>query len=249
MAFFTQVLTSLRHQCLLHQWLPHQCHLCGLSMPLQQMTNSSGLWCQDCIELFNTHHHHCQRCGLIIPTHNDYCGQCLTKPPAWDKIFCLGDYKAPIKHYIHAFKYQRQFYYAQPLAQLLAQQITQPAPVLIPVPLHWRRRFTRGFNQSEYLAHYLAKHFNRHQRVNIQVNRHLFSRIKATQPQQGLSESARRTNIKQAYRLNQTPNIEHVALIDDVVTTGSTIAPLCDLLHQAGVKRIDVYCLCRTSLH
>jgi len=108
------------------------------------------------------------------------------------------------------------------------------------VPLHWRRFLKRGFNQSERLAFYLTrqKSFSYYS---------LFKRCKHTQAQQQLPRTKRLSNLNQAFLLKQKPQSKHIAIIDDVVTTGATLSPLCEILLDSGVKSIDIYCLCRTA--
>ncbi|MFV0574787.1 MAG: ComF family protein [Vibrio sp.] len=191
----------------------------------------------------------CPHCGLPHAhnqaSENLVCGECLASPPPWDRLYCINDYRSPLKDYIQKLKYQRQFWLAKDLAILLAENIPTPAHELIPVPLHWTRQWRRGFNQSTELAEQMAQ-FWKNKGIECQVNERVFKRIRATPQQKGLSKVARQKNIKQAYKLITPPKYQHIALIDDVVTTGSTIRPLCLMLKKAGVKHIDVYCLSRT---
>nr|WP_238529409.1 phosphoribosyltransferase family protein [Vibrio mimicus] len=108
------------------------------------------------------------------------------------------------------------------------------------MPLHWRRRWQRGFNQSDLLARELARS------LPTQYDSQLFARRRATPHQQGLSKAQRIQNLSGAFVLNHQPNQQHIAIVDDVVTTGSTIRHLCDLLLDVGVQSIDIYCICRT---
>ncbi|XGB46816.1 ComF family protein [Vibrio kanaloae] len=140
-------------------------------------------------------------------------------------------------------KYADKFWFARDLSKLLAPRIEHPAPLITSVPLHWGRYIHRGFNQSQLLAHYAAQELD----VKSAV---LFRRSRSTISQQGLTKSARQINLKNAFTLRNmhfsTNNYAHVAIIDDVVTTGSTVYQLCQLLLEVGVKRIDIYCICRT---
>ncbi|MCG9554202.1 ComF family protein [Vibrio sp. Isolate31] len=140
-------------------------------------------------------------------------------------------------------KYADKFWFARDLSKLLASRIKHPAPLITSVPLHWRRYAHRGFNQSQLLANYAA------QELGVK-NEVLFRRVHSTASQQGLNKSARLHNLKNAFALRkhnfQGAVPSHVAIIDDVVTTGSTVYQLCLLLLEVGVKRIDIYCICRT---
>lgn len=232
----------------LTSWLPRQCHLCHLTLQEAQPyshTYPHLLWCQTCIQRLTLSVPRCQRCGLATTNSVAQCGQCLSNPPLWDRLYCLNDYQAPLKDYIQRIKYHRQFWLANDLSSLLASQISQPAPELLPVPLHWRRLWQRGFNQSADIAEALA-HYQRQQGQPCQVNYQVFHRTLATPQQKGLSQQARQRNTKHAFQLITPPQHSHVALVDDVVTTGATITPLCRALRKIGVSSIDVYCLSRT---
>jgi ComF family protein len=124
---------------------------------------------------------------------------------------------------------------------LLAPRILTPAPQICSVPLHWQRQIQRGFNQSERLAYYLNQHFD------SELLPSLFRRTEATPAQKGLNKQQRKQNLTHAFTLRSCKAIEHIALVDDVVTTGSTLEQLCKLLLEVGVKRIDIYCICRTA--
>lgn len=156
---------------------------------------------------------------------------------------CIGDYTPPLSHYVHKLKYERQFWQADKLAELLAARIGQEAetaPLLTSVPLHWRRWLYRGFNQSEQLALALARRLT----VNYQP---LFRRVRHSATQQGLSKRERRRNLHGVFeRRLDGVEADHVAIVDDVVTTGETVSQLARLLLEVGVKRVDIYALCRT---
>ncbi|MCG9606944.1 ComF family protein [Vibrio alginolyticus] len=173
----------------------------------------------------------------------EQCGECLATPPPWHRLYCVGDYTFPTAGYIQQMKYADKFWFARDLSTLLASRIEEPASLVTSVPLHWRRYFHRGFNQSQLLARYTAQDLKVEHAV-------LFKRIRSTGSQQGLTKSARKSNLKGAFAMKSTSfsamDYSHVAIIDDVVTTGSTVYQLCQLLLEVGVKRIDIYCICRT---
>lgn len=213
--------------------LPLRCQLCHHRLEQRQYP-----WCETCSQSFPTSPR-CMQCGLSTPYTMETCGRCLNTPPAWDNLVCLGDYTFPYDTLLHKFKYQGHYWLAAPLARLLAESIDEPAPCLIPVPMHWRRRWVRGFNHSTVLANALASQLERPCLDNALI------RTRATQQQQGLSRKARLSNLKDAFNIHgDLPS--HVALVDDVVTTGATLTELCRLLKAHGVIKIDIYALCRT---
>ncbi len=220
--------------------LPIRCHLCRHQIEDHTFNANLAPWCQTCFARFPVHHH-CLKCGFSLPLPQSECGHCLFEPPIWDTLICLSDYQFPFDHFLQQIKYHRHYALTQPLAQLLSEKIPQPAPYLIPVPMHWRRRIVRGANHSQLLASALAK------ALDVTVLSHVVTRRRATKKQQGLTRKARLTNLNGAFQI-QAPLPEHLAIVDDVVTTGATINELCHLLRKHGVKQIEIYCLCRTSI-
>lgn len=220
---------------LYHRLLFRHCPLCQLPL-----TQTEQYWCRHCINSF-PNQPYCQHCGTTTLVTVAHCGRCLSQPPLWHHLYRLGEYRPPLQQLVHQFKFHGKFWLAAPLAQQLAQQITQPAPLLLPVPLHWRRYCQRGFNQSHQLALALATIFN------SSVNHHAFQRRRHTPSQQQLTKAQRRHNLHHAFKLRQVTLPDHVAIIDDVVTTGATVHQLTRLLIQHGVKRIDIYTLCHTE--
>ena len=219
-----------------------QCHLCKLPKLPQ---DSHPKWCNSCLSHFAPQHR-CQRCGIKLNIDATVCGTCLKKPPPWHRLYCVGDYDFPLSHYVHQMKYSGQFWLSRDLVKLLANQIEQPAPIITSVPLHWRRYLHRGFNQSVLLADALAHELNSQSLT-------LFRRQRATPTQQGLSKTQRQHNLRNVFSFRNKDVMKviakgdaHVAIMDDVVTTGSTVYQLCQLLLEVGVKRIDIYCICRT---
>jgi len=128
------------------------------------------------------------------------------------------------------------------LGDLMAQRFKhekQP-DVLIPIPLHINRLDQRGYNQSLEMAKRIALW------TNIDVNHTICQRVKDTAQQARLSTKERRHNIKNAFQVNKLPkHWQHVVLIDDVMTTGSTANELTKVLFHAGVERVDVWCCAR----
>ncbi len=218
----------------LFQALPLRCQLCHLRLDQRNYP-----WCKTCFQSFPKQPR-CQRCGLPTAYTQESCGRCLRKPPLWDRLVCVGDYTFPYDSLLHKFKYKGQYWLSSPLSNLLADNIENPAPILLPVPMHWTRRLLRGFNHSNLLAQALAR------QLNVNCDSGLLIRTKATPQQQGLTRKKRLSNLKGVFQISSPPP-EHVALVDDVVTTGATLAELSLLLRKHGVKHIDVYCIVRSQ--
>lgn len=192
---------------------------------------------------------HCSLCALPLPAPGLICGQCLKRPPAFDQVTVPWRFAFPVDTLISRFKHQSQW----PLGRLLAEQLSRhlqhafdeglPRPdALLPVPLARKRLRQRGFNQAQMLADWLSA------ALSIPVDTKLLSRVQDTPSQQKLDAASRRRNLRQAFAVTDEPQIvgRHVAVIDDVLTTGATAEALARLLKRSGAERVDIYCLART---
>ncbi|WP_211915591.1 ComF family protein [Vibrio sp. B1REV9] len=254
---------SHQWQNIMHRVLGSQCGLCRFPINAYQATNPLR-WCEHCFAQLNPIQR-CARCGLSMTNEQAVttvlastkqanqinqttqidqakipCGACLRDPPPWQRLFTLGDYDFPLSAQVQRFKDDGEPWHVNALTQLLAQRIEHPAPVITCVPLHWQRYLKRGFNQSHTLARYLANH------LEVRFEPNVFKRIKSAPSQRGHKKSNREQNLKGAFALKGKVRDSHVAIVDDVVTTGSTVRQLCDLLLEVGVESIDIYCICRT---
>ena len=192
--------------------IPTPCLLCG--------TNTKQMClCPNCFVSLPRLGRCCQRCALPIPT-GQYCGQCLANPPIRHRTHSLFRYSSPVDRLISDMKYHGQLHLTNYLAILLAQSLQQQNEIkpqlLIPIPLHPKRLKKRGYNQSVELRKTLS------QQLNIPLDNNALIRIKNTLPQTQLPYSERKRNMKSAFRSLNTSLPEHIALIDDVVTTGHT---------------------------
>lgn len=179
------------------------------------------------------------------------CGACIARAPKFDRCLAPLLYDIPVNQLISRFKYQGQLIYGAVLAEIFLRFLQiyyvgssqRPRPELIvPVPLHWKRQLLRGFNQSQWLAEYLGQH------LYIPVNHRLLKRIRNTPPQQGLSRQQRKRNLTGAFKVKDSIAGKHIVLVDDVVTTGSTVSELAQLLKKAGASKVEIWCLARTPL-
>ena len=206
--------------------------------------------CQLCLDACPDNQQACQRCGLPMTVSNLLmCGQCLGQPPVFQHCYSAFQYLFPVNHIIHRIKYSRQLALIKPLTASLAEVLREryhllPWPeAIIPVPLHKKRLRQRGYNQ----ALLLAKALNRLlQDKGMVLDRRLVKRIRATEAQQQLKANQRRINIQGAFACHKAITYRHVAIVDDVVTTGETVSELSRVLLKQGVKTIDVWCLAKT---
>ena len=127
------------------------------------------------------------------------------------------------------------------LGELFLKDNTALPDCIIPVPLHSRRLISRGYNQSVELARPLSRH------LGIRLDTSSCKRIRATVPQADLPARKRKGNVRNAFSVVETCDYDHVLLIDDVITTGSTINEFARTIKLAGVRRIDVLAVARAG--
>lgn len=230
---------------MVYNWLniEHSCSLCD------ERCETGQSICAACEAELPWLREHCSLCALPLPAAGLICGECLKRPPAFDQVTVPWRFAFPVDALISRFKYQAQW----PLGRLLAEQLSHhlrhafdeglPRPdALVPVPLARRRLRQRGFNQAQMLADWLSS------ALAIPVDATLLQRVQETQSQQALDAASRRKNLRLAFALTceQPLTGRHLAIIDDVLTTGATAEALARLLKRAGAARVDVYCLART---
>ncbi|PVZ63551.1 ComF family protein [Pelagibaculum spongiae] len=228
----------------LTQWLTNPCQLC--------LRDQSKSICDDCWSKLPWLEHGCGLCDLPMPASaaaGSLCAQCIKEKPPWNRAISALVYRAPIASLIGQFKYYRRFNHSRFLGQMLAQAVNkkytdQPTPqLLLPVPLHWKRGLFRGFNQSAEVALELSKG------LSIPLDCHCLRRIRSTPSQQGLEAKQRSRNLRKAFILKQklAAEVRHIALIDDVMTTGATSRELCKtILKQHPSIKIDIWTIART---
>lgn len=225
---------------MVYKWLEPLCPLCRCPAGRDR-----GL-CPVCAADLPWLGHACRRCALPLPTNaGDTCGPCLRRPSPVEQTICALRYEAPVSGLVAAFKFHRNLAAGAALAELLTTALSaagvpeNPPEALLPVPLHASRLRQRGYNQALELAKPLARHLQRPVLPQAVV------RQLATADQIGLSALQRRRNLRNAFAVRAAlPG--HVAIIDDVLTTGATVLTLARTLRKAGVQRVDVWCLART---
>jgi ComF family protein len=190
----------------------------------------------------------CTVCGIpFIGAGDDHiCGDCITARHHFDAARAALVYEGAVHDLIHAFKYRGKTHLRRPLALLTIESLSgfvqSRAPDLImPVPLHRKRLRSRGFNQAVLLCELLSNHWN------MPLDRHNLRRIRWTEPQVNLSAGDRRVNVKGAFSLHN-PELVHgrrVLLVDDVLTTGSTVEECARMLKNVGAVDVSVVTVAR----
>jgi ComF family protein len=186
----------------------------------------------------------CRRCSLEMAREVELCGRCTTRLPAFGSAWSGFAYRGEIERLVQAFKFHRDLAAGRVLASLLAVELARLGAarpdLLVPVPLHHRRRLVRGFNQAELLCRDLGSHFS-----GLPWHSALYRR-RATRAQSDLPADHRRGNVRGAFGFRSLPpGVAHVALVDDVMTTGSTLDECARVLRRAGVRRVDVWVVAR----
>jgi len=215
---------------------PDHCQLCNAPA-------TDGL-CAGCRQELPHNHHGCGQCGLPLTLAQEaVCGHCLQHPPAVDRSLIPFLYTTPIDQLIGQFKFSAKLPQGRLLSRLLGEHLERHATLpdlLIPVPLHPTRLRQRGYNQALELARPLSRRFG------IPLEQRSCRRILQTRPQRELKKHQRKRNIRGAFQITGPLAATHIALVDDVVTTGCTVNELARHLKQAGVARVDVWAVART---
>ncbi|HET9836138.1 MAG TPA: ComF family protein [Rhodanobacteraceae bacterium] len=220
----------------LRAWLPSRCLLCGAR-------GGSGLdLCSACLADLPRNDCCCGRCALPLETPASLCGRCVRRAPPWDAAWAPFRYAYPLDRLETRFKFGADLAAGKLLASLwTGSHMPGELPqAIVPVPLHRSRLRTRGYNQALEIANPLAK------ALGIPLLRDALQRTRATDAQTELSALQRRRNVRGAFAASfgdETP--QHVAVLDDVFTTGATLAECTRVLKRAGVDRVDVWALAR----
>jgi len=219
---------------------PAHCALCGAR-------GSRGLdLCQSCFGELPWNRHPCPRCAAPLPPDADapLCGNCIKALPAWDEAHSPLAYSFPVDKLVQRFKFEGDLPTGRLLGMLLADYLAagnERPDCIVPVPLHPSRLKERGFNQAVELARPLSK------RLKVKVRLDLCARVRATQVQSKLDAAERRKNLRDAFAVTEPVDGLHVALLDDVVTTGTTMEVLTQALKDAGARRVTIWSACRAA--
>lgn len=194
----------------------------------------------------------CPRCGLprapsLPASHEGTCEHCHGRAQPHRTCHAPFLYEFPLTEIVPSLKYQGALACARVLGTLLAESVARAClrddvDVVVPMPLHRSRLVERGFNQSVELARYVGAG------LRIEVDAHALQRLRATEPQVGLPRAERSRNVRGAFVAHPSRLAgRNVALLDDVVTTGATVAEAARAMLTAGAGRVDVWCVARAT--
>ncbi len=171
------------------------------------------------------------------------CGACVAERPPFDYARTAGAYEGALRDALHAFKFERRRALARPLADLVREQcagvVAGDCAGLVPVPLGRGRERERGFNQSALLAERLARAWG------VPLRARWLVRTRSTRPQSDLTATERRANVRGAFAASPAVAGRHLVVVDDVLTTGATVAECARVLRAAGARRIGVLAVAR----
>jgi ComF family protein len=238
----------------LHEWVdssrrrlaralwPTNCILCGSA------GDEDIDLCRDCAADLSRNEPACSVCAEPLPAASGgprVCGECLRNPPPFVSSFVPFRYAYPLDHLVRGLKFRNELACGRVLGQLFAGcLLARGAPLpqaIVPVPLALRRYRQRGYNQASELALAIRRV------TGVAVKSDVAVRQRETAEQAGLDRKARRRNVKGAFAVAAPLQVRHIAILDDVVTTGSTVRELADVLRRAGAEQIEVWAIARTE--
>jgi ComF family protein len=198
--------------------------------------------CADCASELPRNRSCCARCALPLAEPLPMCGECLRRAPPWYAAWAPFRYGWPLDRLESRYKFGADLAAGRVLSTLWQRE---PRPVDLPqlllaVPLHRNRLRSRGYNQALELGRGLSR------QLGIPLHATALRRVHRTQAQTELDAVSRRRNVRNAFMLDSRIALPmHVAVVDDVMTTGATLAECARVLKRAGVARVDVWALAR----
>jgi len=170
----------------------------------------------------------------------------IAQPPAFNRARAVAIYDGAARDLVHRLKYNDRTELAEALGRMMLRpgaELLAEADLIIPVPLHRFRLWQRRFNQAAALAQVISRH------TGLACDMHLLKRVKSTRSQVGLTRAQRRDNLQGAFRISAAGRMRleghRVLVIDDVVTTGSTVDAVARALLRGGAKTVDVLSFAR----
>lgn len=202
----------------------------------------------------------CDRCGAPLatpvgsrapgeatpsPAGAGRCSSCAVDPPEYDYARAAAHYTGAVRDALHALKFRGRRALAAPLSALLVEECGPALPpgvdALVPVPLGRAREQERGYNQAALIAGHVARALRTPCRSGWLV------RTRSTRPQSDLGAGERRANVRGAFRAAPAVAGRHVVVVDDVLTTGATVAECARALRAAGARTVGVLTVARVA--
>jgi ComF family protein len=215
--------------------LPKICLICDMTYQGQEPI------CSLCLAYLPYLKDYCFSCGSVVKPPNTYCKSCIHDGSILHQFCAPFSYEKPIKDLIHLYKYQSGIDLVHFFCDLIIQSLPKSAlktQCLIPAPLHIKKLKKRGFHQTMYLAKHLSK------KLKIPVSNQYCQKIKYTEAQSKLTKEERTNNLTHSFNFIQPP-YEHITLIDDVHTTGTTLNSIAQGFEKLGIKIIDAWVIAK----
>ncbi len=224
----------------IQSWFAQDCLLCGAA-------SGAHLVCAACHDGLPRHASACPVCAApsAAPGIAEVCGECLQHPPSFDRTTAALHYTFPVDKLIQSYKYHHQLALARLFGALLRDSVReQPRPdSILPMPLHPMRLRERGFNQ----AHEIAKHLSKE--LHLPLTPQLARRVVNTASQATLDWDARKKNMQGAFACDENLKGQHIALVDDVMTSGATLNAAAKVLKRAGAAQVSLWVVARALPH
>jgi len=225
----------LRSAAWLRAALPQRCVLCATP-------SFDALLCRECLDDMPRIEGPCPSCALSSPA-GQTCGACLATPPPQSATIGAWCYAFPADRLLHELKYGGRLALAEPFADALVAAVglrgNPRLDCVVALPLAVARQRMRGFNQAQEIGRRVAL------RLDVPLVAAL-RRVRDTPPQAGLALDARARNVRHAFEAVVPLEGLTVAIVDDVMTTGATVAEAAAALRRAGAARVDAWVVART---
>ena len=234
---------------LLRHLLAPDCAVCGIAAAAP----AGSPVCPDChADFFGAGVARCRICANRLPPPAvavrsgmrpalDVCGRCLAHPPHFAATIALADYAPPVDAMVAALKFHNRIDLGRTFGVLLAERAhAWPGDAVLPLPLAPQRLRERGYNQAEEIARVVAR------RLGRPLLRRALLRVRHCATQQGLRLAQRRRNVRGAFAATPAVAGLHLLVVDDVLTSGSTLDQAAAALRRAGALSVTNAVVART---
>jgi ComF family protein len=199
--------------------------------------------CENCMRELPWHtQSQCPQCSLIYDGRT--CGSCLAAPTSFDNTTALLTYDFPLDRLLQQYKYRESLQLANTFATMLHEKLrikkSEKIDLIIPMPMHAKRLQERGFNQALEIAKTVAK------LTNVKIDYTTCQRVKLTPPQASLPLKERSKNIRGVFNCQKDLSGLNIAVVDDVMTTGTSLDELAKTLKKAGAAHVECWVIART---
>lgn len=190
----------------------------------------------------------CDRCKIpiIVESDNDWCVDCRKNEPAFDACTVVTEFQFPASSLVHALKYGKKQYYARLFGHLLCEERKKsclPLPDFVcSIPMHKNKQNKKGFNHAEEIARHCATE------LALNFEPKMLNKNQATESQSTLGRAERFKNLSNSISVHPDLDInaKHIAIIDDVMTTGATFEYAARVLKARGAAHVEVWAFART---